>query len=101
VLRRPTEGIDLLGKIVGVEKGLFFLVVETVWESGVGRARVAYGREVELAQFALPRQQTTPNKPDPMGFLVNVIQPKSMIIIKSPSTLLLNSTKRGKINKNK
>jgi hypothetical protein len=76
-VRRPTEGIDLLGKIVGVEKGLFFLVVETVWESGVGRARVAYGREVELAQFALPRQQTTPNKPDPMGFLVNVIQPKN------------------------
>lgn len=49
----------LLSEVVGVKKRLFFLVIECVGRSVLGRAREAYGRKVELAQFALPRQQTT------------------------------------------
>lgn len=50
---------DILGEIVGVEEGLFFLLVVTVRRSAFGRARVADGRIIELAQFSLSRQQTT------------------------------------------
>ena len=49
---------DLLGKIVGVEERLFFLLIERVHRGAVGRARQTYGRKVELAQLALSRQQT-------------------------------------------
>lgn len=50
---------DILRKVVGVEERLFFLLIQSVGRSGPGRARKAHGRKVELAQFALSRQQTT------------------------------------------
>lgn len=49
---------DIPREIIGVEESLFFLMI---WP--IGRARSnAHGRIVELAQFALPRQQTTSEK---------------------------------------
>lgn len=62
---------DLLGEVVGVEKGLFFLLVERVG----GRALKTHGRIIQLGQFSLARQQTvsglilakTPSSADPTG----------------------------------
>lgn len=50
---------DLLCDVVGIEKCLLLFLIRGVGDSGLGRARVPYGRKIELAQFALPRQQTT------------------------------------------
>jgi hypothetical protein len=50
---------DILGEIVGIEEGLFLLLVERVRRSAPGRARVSDGRKIELAQFSLSRQQTS------------------------------------------
>lgn len=54
---------DILGEVVGVEEGLFLLLIQRVRWSAFGRAREAHGRKVELAQFALSRQQTTSKIP--------------------------------------
>lgn len=56
------QGRDIPREIVGVEEGLFFLAIASVGRSSIGRARNAHGRKVELAQFALPRRQTTSDK---------------------------------------
>ena len=52
---------NLLGEVVGVEKGLLLLPISRVGRSAaaaVGRTGKAHGRKVKLGQFALPRQQT-------------------------------------------
>lgn len=43
-----------LGEVVGVEKSLFLLLVESVG----GRALKTHGRIIQLGQFSLARQQT-------------------------------------------
>lgn len=45
---------DSLGEVVGVEKSLFFLLIEKVG----GRALKTHGRIIQLGQFSLARQQT-------------------------------------------
>lgn len=50
---------DLLCDVVSIKKRLLLFLIRGVGERGLGRARVPYGRKIELAQFALPRQQTT------------------------------------------
>lgn len=62
---------NLLGEVVGVEEGLFFLLVERVR----GRALKTHGRIIQLGQFSLARQQTvsapilakTPSSAGPKG----------------------------------
>lgn len=46
--------MGILGEVIGVEKSLFFLLIERVG----GRALKAHGRIVQLGQFSLARQQT-------------------------------------------
>lgn len=53
------EQRDILCNVVGVEKFLFPLLVLVVLGGAIGRSRKAHGRKIELAQFALPRKQTT------------------------------------------
>lgn len=46
--------MGILGEVIGVEKGLFFLLIERIG----GRTLKAHGRKVQLGQFSLARQQT-------------------------------------------
>lgn len=47
-------GMGILGEVIGVEEGLFFLLIARVG----GRALKSHGRIVQLGQFSLARQQT-------------------------------------------
>jgi len=49
----------ILCKVVGVEECLLLLLVQESVGKALGRTRKIHGRKVELAQFALSRQQTT------------------------------------------
>lgn len=46
--------MDLLGEVVGVEKRLFFLMIERIG----GRTFKTHGRIIQFGQFSLARQQT-------------------------------------------
>ena len=44
---------NILGEIVGVEEGLFLLLIQAIRDSPIGRAKVSDGRKIELTELSL------------------------------------------------